>query len=354
MILVQTSFAGVNIFYKLAAIDGMNLRVLVAYRILFAAAFIVPLAFFLERGSLVQNLYLESLVLTSATFTAAMANLIPAVTFILAVCFRLEKVSLKSVSGKAKILGTLLGIGGAMILTFYKGIEVKLWSTNSHFLKQTTMGLVIHDGQNRLVGSFLALGSCFSYAAWLIVQAKMSESYGSPYSSTALMSIMGSVQAVVFALCVDRDLSLWKLGWNIRLLTVAYSGIVASGVSVTVIAWCVRVRGPLFVSIFNPLTLILVALAGSLILDEKLYIGSVIGAILIVFGLYAVIWGKGKEIKKMTKLVPSMSLEDSVTHNASTNTDDATKKDDDQSSHNDITAARVQSIDEVVVERNPL
>lgn len=51
----------------------------------------------------------------------------------------------------------------------------------------------------------------------------MSESYGSPYSSTALMSIMGSVQAVVFALCVDRDLSLWKLGWNIRLLTVAYS-----------------------------------------------------------------------------------------------------------------------------------
>lgn len=56
----------------------------------------------------------------------------------------------------------------------------------------------------------------------------------------------------------------------------------------------------------------------------------------------------------MTKLVPSMSLEDSVTHNASTNTDDATKKDDDQSSHNDITAARVQSIDEVVVERNPL
>lgn len=53
-------------------------------------------------------------------------------------------------------------------------------------------------------------------------------------------------------------------------------GIVASGVSVTVIAWCVRVRGPLFVSIFNPLTLILVALAGSLILDEKLYIGRYI------------------------------------------------------------------------------
>lgn len=36
------------------------------------------------RGSLAQNLYAESLVLTSATFTAAMTNLVPAITFILA------------------------------------------------------------------------------------------------------------------------------------------------------------------------------------------------------------------------------------------------------------------------------
>ena len=36
------------------------------------------------RGALGQNLYLESLALTSPTFSAAMANLIPAVTFIFA------------------------------------------------------------------------------------------------------------------------------------------------------------------------------------------------------------------------------------------------------------------------------
>lgn len=32
-------------------------------------------------------------------------------------------------------------------------------------------------------------------------------------------------------------------------------------------------RGPLFVSIFNPLMLVLVALAGSMVLDEKLHLG---------------------------------------------------------------------------------
>lgn len=51
----------------------------------------------------------------------------------------------------------------------------------------------------------------------------MSERYPSHYSGTALMSIMGTIQAVVFALCMERDWSQWKLGWNIRLLTVSYS-----------------------------------------------------------------------------------------------------------------------------------
>ena len=51
----------------------------------------------------------------------------------------------------------------------------------------------------------------------------MSECYPCHYSSTALMCMMGSVQAVGFALCVETQWSRWKLGWNIRLLSVAYT-----------------------------------------------------------------------------------------------------------------------------------
>lgn len=49
MVLVQFGFAGVNICYKLAAADGMSLRIIIAYRFLFASVFILPIAFFLER-----------------------------------------------------------------------------------------------------------------------------------------------------------------------------------------------------------------------------------------------------------------------------------------------------------------
>ncbi|KAK4846335.1 hypothetical protein QYF36_015954 [Acer negundo] len=51
MVVVQVVFAGVNVFYKLAANDGMSLQVIVAYRFIFAAAFMIPLALVLERNS---------------------------------------------------------------------------------------------------------------------------------------------------------------------------------------------------------------------------------------------------------------------------------------------------------------
>ncbi|PIA47737.1 hypothetical protein AQUCO_01400383v1 [Aquilegia coerulea] len=331
MVLVQVVFAGVNIFYKLAITDGMSLRVLVAYRYLFAAAFLAPLAFFLERksrpkltwmilfqaflcglfgGSLAQNLYVMSLNLTSATFATAMNNLIPAITFTMAVTFGLEKMAIRTLGGKAKVLGTLLGLGGAMLLTFYKGIEINLWSAHLiHLHDNRSSHAAGSHGEtgNRVLGAILALGSCLCYATWLIIQTKMSEKYPCQYSSTALMCVMGSVQAVIFALCMERDWTQWKLGWNIRLLTVAYTGILASGLIVTVVSWCVRLRGPLFVSIFNPLMLVLVALAGSILLNEKLHLGSVLGAVLIVIGLYMVLWGKSKDLERISQLMLSKS-----------------------------------------------
>ena len=73
--------------------------------------------------------------------------------------------------------------------------------------------------------SFRFSASYFIWVTELINrrQAKMCEIYPSYYSGIALMSIMGTIQAVVVALCMERDWSRWKLGWNIRLLTVFYS-----------------------------------------------------------------------------------------------------------------------------------
>ncbi|KAK8970955.1 WAT1-related protein [Platanthera guangdongensis] len=49
MVMVQIAVAGVNIFYKLAINDGMDMKILVAYRYLFATVSLCPFAFFFER-----------------------------------------------------------------------------------------------------------------------------------------------------------------------------------------------------------------------------------------------------------------------------------------------------------------
>ncbi|CAL5377793.1 unnamed protein product [Camellia sinensis] len=88
-------------------------------------------------------------------------------------------------------------------------------------------------------------------------------------------------------------------------------GIVACGVTFTLMAWCVQIKGPLFVSIFSPLLLVLVAIAGSLLLDEKLHLGSILGAGVIVCGLYIVLREKNKELMRITQLMPSKSSKES-------------------------------------------
>ncbi|XP_039002838.1 WAT1-related protein At1g25270-like [Hibiscus syriacus] len=327
MVLVQLIFAGMNVMYKLAANDGMSLRLIVVYRFMFASAIMVPLALIFERkslekinrkialqgflcglfgGALAQNFYLQSLVYTSATFVAAMINLAPACVFILAICFKMEKLAIRTRAGQAKVCGTLIGISGAMLFTFYKGVEIHIWKTHLNLLKhpQSAKSSASSDISKFVLGAFFGLLSTISYSLWLITQAKMTVRFPYLYSSTALMCVTGGLQGALIALCTVRDWSQWKLGWNVRLLAVAYVGIMGSALLVFLVSWAVRMMGPLYASIFNPLGLVFVAILGSLLLDEKLYVGSIVGGLMIVCGVYVVLWGKAKEAKQKTQLVP--------------------------------------------------
>lgn len=55
MVGVQIALAGVNVFYKLAANRGISLKVLVAYRFMFAALTVLPLALILERYRFINS-----------------------------------------------------------------------------------------------------------------------------------------------------------------------------------------------------------------------------------------------------------------------------------------------------------
>lgn len=82
----------------------------------------------------------------------------------------MERLGWKTSSGAAKIMGTALGVGGAMLLTFYKGVDLNLWKTNVNLLNGQHHSSHVQNSSNRVMGSLLAIGSCISYSIWLIIQ----------------------------------------------------------------------------------------------------------------------------------------------------------------------------------------
>ncbi|XP_042516415.1 WAT1-related protein At1g09380-like isoform X1 [Macadamia integrifolia] len=317
MILVQFGFAGMNLISKLALDSGMNPFVLVAYRQIFAALTMSPFAYFRERrtrprvtlrilcqiflssifgAAMNQFLFLLGLKYSTPTIASALGNLLPAITFIIAVPFGLERVGIKRRSGQAKVLGTILCVGGAMLMSLYKGRLINTMESSIHWRYAETMQQRDSSSESNLfLGPLLLVGSCISWALWFIIQAKMTETFAAPYSSTALLCFMASIQCGVIGICVEHNISGWSLKSHIRLITALYGGAVGS-LSICIMTWCIEKRGPLYVAMFNPLVLVIVAVMGWAILSEKLYVGSALGSALIVVGLYAVLWGKEKEM----------------------------------------------------------
>lgn len=59
--------------------------------------------------------------------------------------------------------------------------------------------------------------------------------------------------------------------------------------------WCNKMKGPVFVTMFNPLLTVMVAILAYVVLGEHLYAGSVIGGVLVILGLYMLLWGKDRD-----------------------------------------------------------
>ncbi|KAD4179377.1 hypothetical protein E3N88_27968 [Mikania micrantha] len=259
-------------------------------------------------------MYAQSINLTSTTFVAAFANLIPPFTFIIATMFRLEKVEISKISGKAKVIGLLVGVGGAMLLTFYKGHQlINIGSTRFNLLhggrRMDAHMTPPHNTSAHIFGSILALIYSLFIALCYILQSKLTVKYPCHYSNTFLFSVFGFIQSLVYVVITERSWNQVKLNSRTRLFSAIVQGL-CSILAVSLALTVVRLQGPLFVSVFNPLVLIFVAMASILVLGEKLYVGSLLGSIIIIAGLYMVLWGKSKETKRSSTLASSVSSKD--------------------------------------------
>ncbi|KAH7667245.1 WAT1-related protein [Dioscorea alata] len=320
MISLQFGYAGMNIITKVSLNHGMSHYVLVVYRHAFATLSIAPFALILERkvrpkitfkiflqifvlallGPVIdQNFYYAGLKFTSPTFSCAMSNILPAMTFVLAVICRMEKVNIKKLRCQAKVAGTIVTVAGAMLMTLYKGPVMQMvWSKHAHVHQTNTEMSSAALDKNWFEGSIFLIIATLAWASLFILQAATLKEYSAQLSLTTLICFVGTLQAIAVTLVMEHNPSVWKIGFDMNLLAAAYAGIVTSSIAYYVQGLVIQQRGPVFASAFSPLMMIIVAIMGSFILAEKIYLGGLLGGVLIVGGLYSVLWGKHKENKE--------------------------------------------------------
>ncbi|XP_035547569.1 WAT1-related protein At2g39510-like isoform X2 [Juglans regia] len=292
----------------------MSLHVVIVYRYAVATVVTAPFAIVLDRkvrpkftfsvfakifflGLLEpvmdQSLYYTGMKYTTATFASAMCNILPAFAFLMAWICGLEKVSIRRLHSQVKILGTIVTVGGAMLMTLFSGPMLKLPWTNRNTHQESTKAA---NEQDHIKGGLMVIAGSACWSGFIILQAITLRSYPAELSLTALICLMGTVENTILALVIERgNPTAWSIHMDTKLLAALYGGIVASGIAYWLQGGIIKERGPVFVTAFGPLTMVLVAIMGSFILAEITSLGRVIGAVVIVGGLYLVVWGKSKD-----------------------------------------------------------
>ncbi|GKU86321.1 hypothetical protein SLEP1_g858 [Rubroshorea leprosula] len=234
--------------------------------------------------ALTMNMYLASLRYTSTTFVTSMFNTIASLTFVIAIILRMEVVDARSSRGIAKILGTLISLAGVTTLTLYKGPAL-----------QSMKGALVHINrgsihENWTRGSILAVVSCISWSLFYIMQAVTLKKYPAQLSLTAWMNCIGGAQSVVFAILLQHKLAAWSIRDEIE-----WQAIVCSGLTLVATLWCMKQKGPVFVTMFSPLGTVMAVFSTYFIVGEKLYTGSILGGAIVIIGLYLLLWGKERD-----------------------------------------------------------
>nr|XP_017219662.1 PREDICTED: WAT1-related protein At3g53210-like isoform X1 [Daucus carota subsp. sativus] len=358
MIIFQIGYAGNHIILRIALNVGISKLVFLIYRITIGLLLLSPFAYFLEkkdRPALNASYVLQFFVLglvgyvfilkrvltctcaaiyctdqllivcydnrvvlnngsyfiglenTSPVFASTIENSVPAITFALAAIFRIEEVNLRRKDGFAMVFGTFACVAGALIITLYRGPIIYSPDSGSHQLESMSFQEDT-EGKNWALGCVSLVIHCVCWASWIVLQAPVVKNYPARLSIACYTFLFAIMQFLAIAAFTERNIEAWKIHSQSELLCVIYAGVVASGLAFAIQIWVVERGGPMLVAAYLPLQTLVAAVMASVFLSEAFSLGSIIGAVLIILGLYLVVWGKNEENKIKSEIEPLRSM----------------------------------------------
>ncbi|RLN30763.1 WAT1-related protein [Panicum miliaceum] len=317
-VVIQLIYTGMFVVSKAAFDHGMNTFVFIFYRMVAASLLLVPIAIALERKNVRSlslllllklffyaligntfslNLYNVSMKFTSATVASASSNSMPVIAFCLALLLRMEVVKLRSLPGKAKVAGVALCLAGVFVLAFYAGPALSPVNPHRAFAVAHASSSNVPSRMTWIRGTFLMVLANVTWALWIVLQSALLKEYPNKMLVTVTQCVFSTVQSFVVAVVAEKDFSKWNLRLDISLIAIFYTGFVVTGVSYYLQAWCMEMKGPVFLAMWNPLCFVFTIFCSSFFLGEIVHLGSTVGGALLVGGLYSVLWAKSRETK---------------------------------------------------------
>ncbi|XP_020582869.1 WAT1-related protein At4g08290-like [Phalaenopsis equestris] len=241
MVLQQFLLAVMYVLAEATLKNGMSQFVLVVYRNIVGALFIAPFAFCKRRPRITVAIFLKIVALaildpvlqqnsfyvgakmTSASFASALENIIPAITYLMVLALRMEKLEIKRRFCQAKVIGTIANVAGAVLMIVYQGPNLPFpWNFNRGGDQNNITEA--EGSSNWLQGTFFIIASNTSWSLFLILLSNTLESFPAELSLTVLICSMGAVMSAVVALVVQLgDLRPWVVGWDSRLFVSVYA-----------------------------------------------------------------------------------------------------------------------------------
>ncbi|KAI5442475.1 hypothetical protein KIW84_011514 [Lathyrus oleraceus] len=180
----------------------------------------------------------------------------------------MEKLAFKSRSSNAKVVGSIISIAGAFVMTFYKGKSI----LNSSPLHQPIGFLNSMDSSWAIAGIILTV-DYFLLSLWYILQVHILKEFPDELTLVLLYSTTATIISIVVALLSVPNASAWKIGLNLSLISIVSSGIFGKLIGNLIYAWSVHLKGAVYVTSFMPLQIAISGILGVIFLGDTLHIG---------------------------------------------------------------------------------
>ncbi|KAK6931089.1 EamA domain [Dillenia turbinata] len=239
----------------------------------------------------------------------------------------MEKLDVTMRSSQARLIGTILSIGGALIVTLYKGPAIAFATLPSG----SVHGQLQSAQSEWVIGGSLLAVACFLISLLIIIQAWITKDFPHILLMTTLSFFPGTALSALVAIVSGVDAEAWNLSLDMSLVACVSSvsmevfmvmnffkflnfvllisschyphlAIFVAALRGLIHAWAVHQKGPIYVAMFRPVGIVIAAAMGITLLGDTLYSGSIFGAATIALGFYSVIWGQSKQEKVCQEL----------------------------------------------------